>query len=396
MYFHIDLDAFFASVEQNDHPELKGKPVVVGAQHGQRGVVSTCSYEARRYGIHSAMPINEAYRRCPQAFFLPVRMNRYIEISDTIIKLFGDFTPDVHQVSIDEASLDMTGTERLWGPPEKAALLIKAAVASASGLSVSIGVAANRYIAKIACGLKKPDGLVLVPPGSEEAFMRSLALRDIWGAGEKTRERFAELGIKSVSNLADYNLNLLQSLFGRAGGEFLFTVCRGQDPGIYTQEARSKSIGTETTFGNDVIDSETISAVLLQICQELSQRLYRENYSANGLQLKLRYEDFSTLTTRSSRPAAFTCMDEIYAQAMKLFNQKWNGRPIRLIGLSLFGFNVDVSQPELFTTRESRAGQLEKAVFEVNRSGLGTLTRARLLKQPTKPENSEPNPEKLL
>jgi len=382
MYFHVDLDAFFAAVEQHDNSELRGKPVVIGALPGKRGVVSTCSYEARRYGIHSAMPINEAAKRCPHAVFLPVRMNRYLEISARVMSVFADFTPDVLQVSVDEASLDMTGTERLWGQPEEAVRLLKSAVFDATGLTISIGVAANRYVAKIASGLKKPDGFTLVIPGNERLFMESLRLKDLWGAGERTQSRFAELGISTVSELAAYSLELMQSLFGKAGGQFLYSITRGQDPGIYNYDPKNKSLGTETTFSSDIEDRETIETVLLGLCQQLCQRLYQEQTSACGIQLKLRYHDFTTLTARNSRTTVFGCLDEIYASALKLLESKWNGQALRLLGVSLFGFTGNTAQLELFGTKAKQAGKLEKVVFEVNRKSGAGLTRARLLDRP--------------
>ena len=227
--FHVDLDAFFASVEQLDDPSLKGLPVVVGALPGHRGVVSTCSYEARAFGVRSAMPISEAVKRCPQARFLRPRIERYAELSSKVMDIFASFTPAVRQVSIDEAFLDMTGTERLWGPPEAAARLLKSRVAEGTGLSISIGVGPNRYVAKIASGLRKPDGLVMVAGDQVETFMLELPLSKLWGAGEKTQARFRELGILSIAQLASFDEARLASIFGKAGGAFLYNAVRGRD-----------------------------------------------------------------------------------------------------------------------------------------------------------------------
>lgn len=380
MFFHIDLDAFFASVEQLDNPEYLGRPLIVGAQPGKRGVVATCSYEARRYGIHSAMPINEAYRRCPEAVFVPVRMKRYAELSAQVMAIFGDFTPDVLQVSIDEASLDMHGTERLWGPPLAAAERIKARVRSDTGLGISIGIATNRYIAKLASGMRKPDGLLLVEPGTEAAFMQELPLKDIWGAGEKTRERLMELGIQNVRDLSMHGEELLRSLLGKATGHFLYLASHGQDPGIYQQEPGRRSIGTETTFNHDVADRETIEASLLAISQQLCERLFLENKAANGLQLKLRYQDFTTFTVQNSRQSVFTSSDDVYRHACKIFDQKWDGRPLRLIGLSFFGFDGDAGQADLFSDEAvEKRRRVEQAVFKAASRGLGRLTKARLI-----------------
>jgi len=220
--FHVDLDAFFASVEQRDDPSLKGKPVIVGARPGHRGVVSTCSYEARAFGIRSAMPISEAYRRCPGGVYLAPRIGRYAQVSSHVMEVFSSFTPEMQRVSIDEAFLEMTGTERLWGTPEEAARLLKAKVLGKTGLGISIGIAPNRYVAKIASGLRKPDGLVIVAPEGIDAFMLQLPLAKLWGAGEKTQARFRELGILSVAQLASFGEAQLASLFGVAGGAFLY------------------------------------------------------------------------------------------------------------------------------------------------------------------------------
>jgi len=383
LYFHIDLDAFFASVEQVDQPELLGKPLVVGALPGNRGVVSTCSYAARRFGIHSAMPISEAWRRCPQAVFLPVRMARYDEVSRVVMRIFESFTPDVLQVSIDEASLDMVGTEALWGGAAAAAARIKAAILEQTGLTISIGIAANRYVAKLACGLRKPDGLVLVEPGQEAAFMLSLRLADLWGAGAKTQQRFAELGIRTMKDLAAYNQALMQSLFGKAGGQFLYLAARGQDPGIYGHESARKSIGTELTFEEDSEDRELLEQAILDMCQQLCLRLFQDQKGACGVQVKLRYHDFVTLTVQASQPSVYSCLDEICKAATGLFHAKWNGHAVRLIGVSLFNFSTEARQAELFGGATERAGALDKTVFALQQRGLGKMTRARLLKRPS-------------
>ncbi|HRY80223.1 MAG TPA: DNA polymerase IV, partial [Spirochaetia bacterium] len=256
MQFHVDMDAFYASVEQLDRPELAGMPVIVGAAPGHRGVVSTCSYEARAFGVHSAMPISEAVRLCPGGIFLPVRMERYLELSRTVMDILGEFSPDLRQISVDEAFLDMTGTEGLWGAPREAATRLKEEVRNRTGLTVSVGAASNRYIAKIASGFRKPDGLTIVPPGGEEEFMSGLPIGKLWGAGEKTQERFRELGIRSVPQLRAIGKAGLSALFGNAGGAFLYAAACGQDPGIFRTEPGSRSMSTERTFGRDIADPE--------------------------------------------------------------------------------------------------------------------------------------------
>ena len=371
-FFHVDIDAFFAAVELIDDPSLSGKPIIVGASPGHRGVVSTCSYEARKFGVRSAMPISEAARRCPSAVFLPVRMERYAEFSTKVMGLLGGFTPDLIRVSIDEASLDMSGTERIWGPAEDAARMLKSRVQSDTGLSVSVGVAANRYIAKLAAGYRKPDGLVVVPEGGEADFMANLELKDIWGAGAKTRERFDELGIHSVLDLRSLSEGMLVSLFGKAGGDFLYKVCRGIDPGIYSQEPKSRSMSTETTFERDVTDMETLECVLLGMAMELSSRMYETGQSSRCISLKLRYEDFETLGARQTMDGPFLNADGIYEAARLLLGKKWSGRPIRLIGIGLCSLEDGVGrQALLFEPEDARVSKVEKAAFDAGRKGLG-------------------------
>jgi DNA polymerase-4 len=383
LFFHVDLDAFFASVEMLDDPSLVGKPVIVGAEPGRRGVVSTCSYEARAFGVRSAMPISEAYRRCPQGVYVRPRIERYVELSSRVMEVFSSFTPEVQRVSIDEAFLDMTGTERLWGPPKAAALLLKKKVREKTGLSISIGVAPNRYVAKIASGLRKPDGLVLVASDELEAFMLALPLSKLWGAGEKTQERFRELGILSVAQLASMGEPQVTSLFGKAGGAFLYGAVRGRDVGgMGGGEAASRSISGETTFEHDTTDRECIEDVLLSLSEELAYRLWDTGCSSRCLALKLRLHDFTTLSRRSTRKAPYRSSAETYKDALVLFDRTWDGRSaVRLLGLGFAELEDSgtSSQGELFALTEEKTRKAEDAVFEIERSGKGKVTKARLL-----------------
>ncbi len=382
IFFHVDLDAFFASVEQLDHPEFRGRPVVVGAAPGGRGVVSTCSYEARAFGLHSAMPISEAFRRCPAAVFLPVRMHRYAQMSRQVMGIFGDFTPDVRPLSIDEAFLDMTGTEKLWGSPREAAETLKAKVRSETGLTISVGAAANAYVAKIASGLRKPDGLVIVEEGEEAEFMSKLPLLKLWGAGEKTQARFAELGIQSVAQLAAMSEPALVSLFGKAGGLYLHAASRGQDIGMFSREAGRRSMSSETTFSHDLGDRRLLESVLMSLSDELYYRLFLEGLSASCLFIKLRYHDFTTLSRRKTAPGIYRSAAEAFADALILLDSAWDGHTeIRLIGL---GFaNIDeragAVQGELFDEAAEKRRKAERAMFEIEKRGLGELKRARVM-----------------
>jgi DNA polymerase-4 len=383
VYFHIDLDAFFASVEKLDDPSLEGEPVVVGGSLGHRGVVSTCSYEARAFGVRSAMPIGEAMRLCPQAVFLPVRMPRYVQLSSQVMGIFDGFTPSVIRVSIDEASLDMSGTDRLWGPPEIAAAAIKRRVEDGTGLSISIGVASNRYVAKIASGMRKPDGLVIVEPGGETVFMRGLRLKDLWGAGPKTRTRLESMGIDTIERLAALSPDALVSILGKAGGAFVMAAVNGEDPGIYGAEPKSRSISTEITFDTDVSDRETLESTLLSMAEELIARLYAEGGSSHCAVLKLRYEDFETVSIRETREEPFLSSSDLYEEASSLLGRKWNCKPLRLVGLGLSGLDgKGAGQGSLFDDPYAKSARVERAVLEAGRRGLGRLTKARLVPRP--------------
>ena len=388
VFFHVDLDAFFASVEQLDDPSLAGLPVIVGALPGRRGVVSTCSYEARAFGVRSAMPISEAYRRCPQGKYVQPRMERYARLSAEVMEVFASFTPEVQQLSIDEAFLEMTGTEKLWGQPESAARLLKNSVREKTGLGISVGIAPNRYVAKIASGLRKPDGLVVVQAEGVEAFMLALPLGKLWGAGEKTQERFAELGIGCVAQLASFGEAQLQSLFGKAGGAFLYGAVRGREAfggdagGFGSRDRKSRSISAETTFERDCSEREQVEDVLLALSEELAYRLWTEAYRSRTLVLKLRFHDFTTISRRVTREAGYRSSGEAFKDALALLGKAWDGRTaLRLLGLGFAELESPggSGQGELFSDLSERACRAESAVFEIERNGRGTMTRARLV-----------------
>lgn len=381
LYFHVDLDAFFASVEQRDNPEYRGKPVIVGAAPGHRGVVSTCSYEARAFGVHSAMPISEAYKRCPRGIFLPVRMGRYAEMSRKIMSIFSDFTPDVLQLSIDEALLDMTGTGRLWGEPDHAAAMIKRRVSDDTGLTVSIGASANKYVAKIASGLRKPDGYLFVPEGGEREFMRTLPLSKLWGAGEKTQAVLRAAGIATVEELQRVSISILESKFGKAGAAFLHAASLGEDSGIFAGEAKSSSMSAERTFERDTTDREAVRDVLRRIADELAARMCEENVWSFTLGLKLRFGDFTSITRQTTRQDPYAAADEIFQDACELLDRNWPaGTPLRLVGAGLHNLQKGgFQQGNLFGCEGDRAEEARRAMQEISRKGKGSLVRAKFL-----------------
>jgi DNA polymerase-4 len=381
--FHVDLDAFYASVEQLDNPALKGRPVIVGARPGTRGVVSACSYEARRYGIHSAMPITQAHRRCPHGVYLIPRMERYVEMSERVMAILADFTPALQQISIDEAFLDLTGTRRLLGAPREVAGRLKARVREETGLALSVGIAANKYLAKIASDSGKPDGLVQVSGEQAADFLDGLPLAKLWGVGEKTLERLAELNITTVHELRSFSEDILCSMMGEAGGRFLYRAARGQDPGIFPAEAKSRSISSEVTFETDRKDEGSIRRALLDLSQQVMARLIRGRWQANTVTLKLRYWDFSNTTVQKTMKHWLTSSDEIYRMAIELLGERWDGStPVRLVGVGTANV-VSADEPrqrELFPDEYDKKRKVEEAVTRLREKMADLpLTRASLL-----------------
>ncbi len=384
VFFHVDLDAFFAAVEQLDHPEYRGKPVIVGGEVGKRGVVSTCSYEARKYGVRSAMPMHRAVELCPDAIFLRGRMSRYYEKSREVMAVLADFSPDVAQMSVDEAFLDMTGTKLLFGEPEQAARSLKRQVHERTGLTVSVGVAPNRYIAKIASGLSKPDGLVVVRPGEEAAFMAALRLKDVWGIGEKTRDRLVAAGLSSVESILACSEALLGTVIGEAGGRFLHSVVRGRDPGVFEGEATTRSISTERTFGADIVDPECIENALFELSSELMFRLLDEGLSGRTVHVKIRYGDFRTVSCQETGDLTVNDTGDLFDRATRIFLKKWErGNPVRLLGLAIYNVREgrDGDQRSLFDhDGADRKRKVEETVHALaKKRGKRLVTRGRLI-----------------
>ena len=322
-FFHVDLDAFFASVEQLLHPEYRGKPVIVsGDPHKKRNVVSTASYEARKYGVHSAMPSIKAYELCPHGIFVEPDMESYIEYSEKVMNILYDFSPDVLQLSIDEACLDMTGTERLFGPPEEAAKKLKDRVKNETGLTISVGIASNSYLAKICSEIKKPDGMFCVKPGQEEDFMSKLPLKDVWGVGEKTLQRLESLGFKTVKDISIHSKAFLESIFGKASSSFLYNVSRGLEPENFRSEPKSHSLSRESTFEFDLTDINTIETALLDLSEQVTYRLLNSSITSKTVQLKIRYEDFTTVNCQQTYETPILCTADLYSRILLLFKKK--------------------------------------------------------------------------
>jgi DNA polymerase-4 len=378
-FIHADLDAFYASVEQLDHPEYRGKPVIVGGLPGdRRSVVSTASYEARKYGVHSAMPIARAYELCPQGIYLRGNMGRYREKSAEVMAVFADFSPEVRQISIDEAFLDVTGTTGLFGPPEELAKKLKAAVREKTDLRVSLGFASNRYVAKIASGLSKPDGVLIVAPGEEEGFMRSLPAGKIWGAGKKAQEEFQRRGLKTGEDIYRLPLENLSAIFGTAFGLFLYRAVRGEAAAAFNDERGTHSMSAERTFSYDLYDEFSIETALFDICQTLMFRLLDGGWQSKTLGIKIRYNDFSTHSAQVSLPRPVATANELFEHLSALFREKYQtGRGLRLIGAGLMNLESGQipQQGELFDAGNERERSLEKYVLEINKKFPGAALK---------------------
>lgn len=383
-FLHVDLDAFFASVEQLDHPEYRGKPLIVGGKpEDKRSVVSTASYEARKFGVHSAMPVYQAYRLCPQGIFVHGRMKRYAEISYQIMNIFKDFSPDVEQMSIDEAFIDLTGTEKLFGPPEETAMKIKEKVKTCTGLTVSIGLAPTKYLAKIASDMNKPDGFYFVKPGTEQEFMLQLPLKKVFGIGTKTLENLNYHGIYTTRDVYETKLDMLQFLFGSNTGTFLYNCVRGIETETFSRKTKSHSLSSETTFPYDVYDIYTIETTILELCHGVMFRLLRENGYSKTVMIKIRYEDFTTVSIQEKNHKNILTLDTLYSIAKQLFERKYQDRRgVRLIGVGLENIESEEKdvQQELFDDGTAKKQAVEKAILNLEKKHPEiSIKKARLL-----------------
>jgi len=337
---HVDMDAFFAAVEQRDNPELRGRPVVVGAdpQDGEgRGVVSTCSYEAREYGIHSAQPISRAYRLCPDAAFLPVHGGKYSRESKRIRRIFREFTPQVQPISIDEAFLDVTGSLRLFGGKRALAEKLQQRIEEETGLTASLGVAPNKLVAKIASDLEKPRGLVIVEPDEVEELLRPLPVKVLPGVGPKTQESLARLGITKIAHLADHPREQLRERFGDHG-DGLWRKAHGIDKSPVTAGGEARSIGHEHTFGVDTDDWQEVRATLMWLCEKTARRLRKAEKTGFTVTTKIRFEDFTTLTRQQTLERPVREATAIYAAALQNLQEGYqSGCKLRLVGVTVSG-----------------------------------------------------------
>ncbi len=377
---HVDMDAFFAAVEQREHPAYRDKPVIVGAdpQEGKgRGVVSTCSYEARKFGVHSAMPVSQAYKLCPHGIYVWPNGELYAEVSKEILAVFYEFTDAVEPLSIDEAFLDVTGSQKLFGPGEEIARKIKQRIVEKERITASVGMAPNKYLAKIASDLDKPDGLVVVHPDKIDEFLFPLDISRLWGAGRKTQEVLLKMGIKTIGDLTAYPKDILDKKLGKMGRHF-YSLAHGIDERPVHTESEVKSVSNERTFWTDVNDERLILRTLLQLSEKVGFRVRKKGLHGKTIHLKLRYDNFSTITRNKTLPDYIDDTDTIFSTIKSLFEYNYQkGRKVRLLGIGISGFgDREGRQLSLFGKSLGKKKALDEIQDMItNKFGRGIISR---------------------
>jgi nucleotidyltransferase/DNA polymerase involved in DNA repair len=398
---HLDMDAFFAAVEQLHHPEWRNKPVIIGAdpKNGKgRGVVSTASYEARKYGVHSAMPISRAWQLCPNGIYVKPDFNRYSEYSRRIFGILENYTPKIQKISVDEGFLDVSGHPDFkgklptTGQVRQLAEKIKAEIFRQTRLTASVGVAASKSVAKIASDFQKPDGLTIVEPGTETDFLDPLPVQRIWGVGKKTLITLQKMGIYTIADLRQYPLATLEKKFGKMGAH-LHRMANGLDEREVHDRDPVKSVSHETTFFEDQTDRELLLSTLLKLSEQVSTRLRKQHLRGKTVQLKLRYSDFTTFTRARTLPQPTCLSGEIYDVAVKLFEEFNNGRAVRLIGVGVSHLQSDAeTQLTLWDEDKKRIEKLENLMDSLQEKyGKNVITHAQTLA--AKPKKTPPAPE---
>ncbi len=383
MILHLDMDAFFASVEQRDHPELRGKCVIVGGS-SQRGVVTTASYEARRFGVRSAMPMFEARRCCPHGIIVPGRMERYKEISGKVMARLRTFTPLVEKVSIDEAYLDISGCERLHGSPAEMGAAIKQAVRNEVKLTCSVGIAPIRFLAKIASDLQKPDGLTIIPPPEVMAFIDRLPIRKVPGVGPKAFQKLQTMGIDTLGQVRRYSPEALDRQMGKFGGRLL-ALAHGEDDTPVSPFSQAKSFSAETTLARDLSDRDRLLRYLLHHAEDIGRQLRRHGVKARTVTLKLKYDDFRQITRSTTLPETFQSSEILYAQTRRLLEPKLLKQKIRLIGVGASNLvpSRTPTQLDLFESHpilNSDWERVDRTVDAINvKFGRDTVNKANLI-----------------
>jgi DNA polymerase-4 len=405
-YFHLDMDAFFVSVEELYNPSLKGKPVVVGGKSNERGVVSAASYAARKFGVHSAMPLRTAYKLCPHAIFVEGHRDRYLDYSRKVYAELQKFSPMVEMASIDEAYLDLRGTERLHGPPFAAAHKLHEMVTKATGLNCSIGAATSRMVAKVASDQAKPNGVLWIVPGQESRFLAPLDVRKIPGVGKVTEKNLNACGIRKVGDLANLEESFLEQRFGK-WALALAGKARGEDSGAWFagevgDRNDPKSISHEHTFSIDTADARTLDAMLVRLTEMVARRLREHRLWARTVQIKLRYSDFSTFTRARTLDHSTQLDTDLSVAVRELFHKAWTGKPIRLLGV--YAQSLEATEGQANFLDEEKSASWRKALETVDKirdkygdgivslaAGMNSGFRARVHENPENLPGTEPD-----
>ena len=379
MILHVDMDAFYASVEERDRPELAGRPLIVGGTPQGRGVVAAANYAVRRFGVHSAMPTSTALRLCPQAIVIPPRLDYYAAISDGIREVLYRYTPLVEPLSLDEAFLDVTGSEPLFGPSVEIGRRIKREIRESVRLVASVGVAPNKFLAKIASDLEKPDGFVVVDPAGVQAFLDPLPAGRLWGVGRVTGQALEQLGVRTIADVRKMPLEVLQQHFGK-GGEHIWQLAHGIDERRVVPDREAKSISHETTFAVDIGDREVLRAWIMELAEQVGRRLRRHDLQGRTVQIKVRFADFHTIVRAKTLAGPTNITTEIRRTAAELLETclATARQQIRLLGVGVSGFDGPRRvQPSLFPDEErEKESQLDRAADEIReRFGSAALHR---------------------
>ncbi|NKC16191.1 MAG: DNA polymerase IV [Gammaproteobacteria bacterium] len=372
------MDAFYASVEEREDPSLAGHPVVVGGDADSRGVVSAANYEARRYGVHSAMPSAQARRLCPQAIFIPPRHALYAQISQQIRAIMQTYTPLVEPLALDEAFLDVTASQRLFGPALEIARTIKRRILDETTLVASVGVASNKFLAKLASDIRKPDALVNVEVGGEQAFLDPLPVSRVWGVGRRTQELLERIGVRTIAELRQRDKTLLDELFGKTG-EHLWRLARGMDERPVVAEHEARSVSHETTFCVDLTERAVMRIWLLDLAEQVAARLRRLGIAGRTVHIKVRFHDFRTITRSMTLVTATASSQDLRRAVDQLFGPRLDValEPVRLLGVGVSGFDGDSEQQgDLFAAPPSREANVDRVLDSVReRFGRAALRR---------------------
>lgn len=371
MIIHVDMDSFYASVEIRENPDLAGLPVVVGGSASGRGVVAAANYEARKYGVLSAMPMAHALRLCPDLVCLPVNMPLYVNVSRQIRDIFYRYTPEIEPLSLDEAFLDVAGSEKLFGPAAAIARKIKQDIKNECNLIASAGVAPNKFVAKIASDIDKPDGYVVVTRNEVQDFLDPLPVNRIWGVGKKTEQQLRQIGIKTIQDARNWPADDMIKRFGKMG-DHIQRLAQGLDTRAVISDAKAKSISAETTFANDIEDKDALLAILLQLTEQVAARLRDKDIKGRTVNIKIRFHDFNTITRSKTLPENTYQTRKMWSTVKQLFLGVWQQdvRPIRLVGVGISNFSENMElQRDLFT--DSPEQDFEQNVRQEKLDALG-------------------------